>query len=325
MFTFSSICMHSSHMNCSSSSTARRGKSQLEILLLSLPFNFYLILFFILIPCDVRSLVTLFSPALALSPVRVHSFFHLSVFCLLFFSTLLHECCSCRTTASDVHLARVYINLCVGVYMREKEKVKEWRIKKHKQHTAQQRINVITIKDHHSRSSSSFSERRDNFWTLFQAWLIHMFCFKKWMEEDEEKKKTRRNVCSLVVYSEYKCLLRLLDVGWRWIFRHLASQWNKICVKSLSLNKWFAPSVSLFYSAFTCDGLGLHHHHCHYHRYLHNILTFPFESKTWSDCQSAIVSIYFWIDQKMKVYLFIENEQQKPQRHNGKLSKFQEN
>lgn len=57
------------------------------------------------------------------------------------------------------------------------------------------------------------------------------------------KDKKTRNVCSLVVYSEYKFLLRLLMV--EWIFRHLASQWNKICVKSLSVNKWFALSISL--------------------------------------------------------------------------------
>lgn len=35
------------------------------------------------------------------------------------------------------------------------------------------------------------------------------------MKEDEEKQKKRRNVCSLVVYSEYKFLLRLLIVGLR--------------------------------------------------------------------------------------------------------------
>lgn len=162
MFTFSSICMHSSHMNCSSSSTAPWKKSawnSSSLVTIQFLFNFV----FYLVPCDVRSLVTLFSLSRSLA-----RWLFFPPFCALSSSsTLLHECCSCRITASDVHLARVYISLCVGVYTGARER-KSKRVKKKTQ--TQQRINVITIKDHHSRSSSSsFSERRDNFWTLFQA------------------------------------------------------------------------------------------------------------------------------------------------------------
>lgn len=89
MFTFSSICMHNSHQ------LQHRGKSQLEILLVTIQFLFN----FLSLPCDVRSRLFSLSPSLVV-------IFSLR---LLLFST---ELCSCLITASDVHLARVSVFTC---------------------------------------------------------------------------------------------------------------------------------------------------------------------------------------------------------------------
>lgn len=225
MFTFSSICMHSSHMNCSrssSSSTAPWKKSawnSSSLVTIQFLFNFV----FYLVPCDVRSLVTLFSP----SPSLCHSRTLFSTFlCIVFFFfyfaprmlQLPHN--SFRCTFGTC----VYKFVCRCLYHARERKSK--RVKKNRHTHAQQRINVITIKDHHSRSSSSssFSERRDNFWTLFQAWLIHMFCLKKWMkEDDEEKKKKKEKNRETSVLSSFIQNINFYCVCWCWLRMNISA------------------------------------------------------------------------------------------------------
>lgn len=141
--------------------------------------------------------------------------------------------CSCLTTASDVHLARVSVFTCEK--KSEKKQQTTYTQPKKKKHKENKRNNNKRSPQP-QQQQQQHGERRDNFWTLFQAWLIHMSSGRI----EYKNKKTKR------LFSRRVFFIRFIASDGR-IFRHLASQWerSKKIHSIIVFSEWFN-----FYSLF---------------------------------------------------------------------------